>query len=47
LDEAKSVSKYHAQKAINLISETNMNNEAKDFFASFIGYVAESLEWYK
>jgi geranylgeranyl pyrophosphate synthase len=47
LDEAKSISKYHAQKAINLISETNMNNEAKDFFASFIGYVAESLEWYK
>jgi geranylgeranyl pyrophosphate synthase len=47
LDEAKYISRDHARMAIDMISETNMNNEAKDFFASFIGYVAESLEWYK
>jgi geranylgeranyl pyrophosphate synthase len=47
LEEAKTISKYHAEMATSLISMTNMNNEAKDFFVSFIGYVAESLEWYK
>lgn len=47
LEEAKSISRNHALEAARLIPETGMNEEAKDFFVSFIGYVAESLEWYK
>jgi geranylgeranyl pyrophosphate synthase len=47
LEEAKSISRNHAMEAVRLIPETDMNEEAKDFFVSFINYVAESLEWYK
>jgi geranylgeranyl pyrophosphate synthase len=47
LEEAKSISRNHAREAARLIPETEMNEEAKDFFVSFIKYVAESLEWYK
>ena len=47
LEEAKSISRNHAMEAARLIPETDMNEEAKDFFVSFISYVAESLEWYK
>ena len=34
-------------EAARLIPETDMNEKAKDFFVSFISYVAESLDWYK
>lgn len=47
LEEAKSISRNHAREAARLIPETDMSEEAKDFFVSFISYVAESLEWYK
>jgi geranylgeranyl pyrophosphate synthase len=47
LEEAKSISRNHASEVMRLIPQTGMNEEAKDFFVSFIGYVAESLEWYK
>ncbi len=47
LDEAKSISREHAQKAEKAIVRTGMNEEAKDFFVSFIRYVDESLDWYK
>jgi len=47
LEEAKSISRNHAIEAMRLIPQTGMNDEAKDFFVSFISYVAESLEWYK
>jgi geranylgeranyl diphosphate synthase type II len=47
LEEAKSISRNHASEAMRLIPQTGMNEEAKDFFVSFIGYVAESLVWYK
>lgn len=47
LEEAKSISRNHAMEAARLIPETDMNEEAKDFFVSFIKYVAESLDWYK
>ncbi|MGA9098968.1 MAG: polyprenyl synthetase family protein [Methanotrichaceae archaeon] len=47
LDEAKSISRDHAKEAQRLISLTGMSEEAKDFFASFIKYVDESLDWYK
>jgi geranylgeranyl pyrophosphate synthase len=47
LDAAKAVSRNHAKEAKKLISSTEMNAEAKEFFTSFIDYVADSLEWYK
>lgn len=47
LDEAKSISRTHANEAERAITGTGMNEEAKDFFVSFIKYVDESLEWYK
>ncbi|VVB62703.1 Geranylgeranyl diphosphate synthase [uncultured archaeon] len=47
LEEAKSISRNHAMEAARQIPETEMNEEAKDFFVSFISYVAESLDWYK
>ena len=47
LDAAKSISRDHAKEAQRLITGTGMNDEAKDFFISFIKYVDESLDWYK
>ena len=47
LDEAKSISREHAAQAEKLILKTEMNQEAKDFFVSFIRFVDESLDWYK
>jgi geranylgeranyl pyrophosphate synthase len=47
LDAAKAISRDHAIEAKKLISSTDMNLEAKEFFISFIDYVADSLEWYK
>ncbi|MGQ9469544.1 MAG: polyprenyl synthetase family protein [Nitrososphaerales archaeon] len=47
LKSAKEESKRHAESAKNLIAQTSMSNEIKDFFSSFINYVEESLEWYK
>jgi geranylgeranyl diphosphate synthase, type I len=47
LDEAKAISRSHAQEAKQIISETKMSEEDKSFFISLIEYVEESLEWYK
>jgi geranylgeranyl diphosphate synthase type I len=47
LDMAKSISRGHAREAEKLIAQTEMNQDAKDFFVSFIRYVDESLDWYK
>ncbi|VVB72262.1 Geranylgeranyl diphosphate synthase [uncultured archaeon] len=47
LDLAKSISRGHAREAEKMISMTEMNQDAKDFFVSFIRYVDESLDWYK
>jgi geranylgeranyl pyrophosphate synthase len=47
LDAAKSTSREHAKEAERLIAMTSMNEEAKDFFISFIKYVDESLDWYR
>lgn len=47
LDTAKSISRDHAKEAQRLITQTSMNDEARDFFISFIKYVDESLDWYK
>lgn len=46
LDKAKSISRMHSREAEKMISMTNMNHEAVDFFVSFIRYVDESLDWY-
>jgi geranylgeranyl pyrophosphate synthase len=47
LDKAKSISREHAGQAEKMISMTGMNQDAKDFFISFIRFVDESLDWYK
>jgi len=47
LDMAKSISREHAGQAEKMISKTGMNQDAKDFFISFIRFVDESLDWYK
>ncbi len=47
LEAAKNHSRKHADEAKKLISETNMSEEVKKFFISFIDYVKESLCWYK
>jgi geranylgeranyl diphosphate synthase, type I len=47
LDEAKSISRGHAGEAARLIGMTGMDDQSKGFFASFISYVAESLDWYQ
>jgi len=47
LEAAKNRSREHADSAKKLISETNMSQEVKGFFNSFIDYVKESLNWYK
>ena len=46
LDRTKETSRYHAKKAIELIRSTSIGDGVKDFFTGFIGFVAESLEWY-
>ena len=47
LDKAGEKSKEHAAKAVELISQTNLDDATKDFFHSFIGYVSNSLDWYR
>jgi geranylgeranyl diphosphate synthase type II len=47
LDRAKSISRMHALEAEKMISMTDMNQDAINFFESFIRYVDESLDWYK
>ena len=44
---AKEKSKKHVEITKNLIGQTDMNNEIKDFFFSFIQYIEKSLDWYK
>jgi len=47
LDEAKSFSREHADQAEKMIAMTGMNQDAKDFFISFIRFVDQSLDWYR
>ena len=47
LDKAKQVSKQYANQARNLILQTELSEDVKEFFNSFIHYIEESLEWYK
>ncbi|MBS7625779.1 polyprenyl synthetase family protein [Candidatus Bathyarchaeota archaeon] len=47
LNEAAKRSIRHADSAKDLISDTGMNIEVKEFFSSFIDYIKESLSWYK
>ena len=47
LDEAKSFSREHADQAEKMIARTGLNQDAKDFFISFIRFVDQSLDWYK
>lgn len=47
LDKAKERSKEHAKKAVWSIEQTGLDSATKEFFSSFIGYVAGSLDWYR
>ena len=47
LDAAKDQSRTHADVAKQLILETTMSEEVKNFFISLIDYITESLNWYK
>jgi len=47
LDAAKQTSKKHAKQARALITKTNLTEDIKEFFNSFILYIEESLNWYK
>ena len=47
LDAAKEESLKHAKKAKELIEQTRMGEESREFFNSFIDYVTQSLDWYK
>ena len=47
LEKAKTRSRDHAKRAIDIICETSMNSSIKSFFTGLINYVSESLDWYK
>jgi geranylgeranyl pyrophosphate synthase len=47
LNAAKETSKKHAKRARAALTETSLSDEVKEFFRSFIGYIEESLDWYK
>ncbi|MEA1905282.1 MAG: polyprenyl synthetase family protein [Candidatus Hadarchaeota archaeon] len=47
LDAAKDESQKHAETAKELVAETSLDNETKNFFSSFISYTERSLDWYK
>ena len=47
LKTAKEKSKKHAETAKKLITQTDLSEETKNFLASFITYIEESLDWYK
>ncbi len=47
LEAAKDQSRTHANVAKQLILETTMREEVKNFFISLIDYITESLNWYK
>ena len=47
LDAAKQASRKHAEQAKELINQTSLAEDVKEFFSSFIGYIEESLNWYK
>jgi geranylgeranyl pyrophosphate synthase len=47
LDAAKQVSRKHAEQAKALINQTSLTEDVKEFFSSFIGYIEDSLNWYK
>ncbi len=47
LGKAKEKSRRHAERAKELIAETSLSKEEKEFLTYLIDYVKESLEWYK
>lgn len=47
LEEAKKISKAHADAGREAILKTGMGVGAKEFFVSLVDYVKDSLDWYK
>jgi len=46
LDAAKKASKKYAKQAKEIIAQTCLTDDVKEFFNSFIQYIEQSLEWY-
>ncbi len=47
LDAAKQESREHAEQAKAILNKTSLTEDIKEFFSSFIGYIEDSLNWYK
>ncbi|MFQ6135015.1 MAG: polyprenyl synthetase family protein [Nitrososphaerales archaeon] len=47
LNAAKERSRFHAEKANELIAQVGITGEAKEFFNSLLTFVKDSLDWYK
>ncbi|MFZ7137019.1 MAG: polyprenyl synthetase family protein [archaeon] len=47
LDQAKQISRDHAEQAKAGINQTGLSDEVKQFFSSFISYIEQSLDWYQ
>lgn len=47
LEAAKEKLRGHGEKAMALFAQTGLNNETKEFFASLITYIENSLNWYR
>lgn len=47
LDTAKKISRKYAKNAKEIIEQTSLRDDIKEFFKTFIGYIEKSLDWYK
>ncbi len=47
LDAAKKILKKHSEEARELLTQTSLSYDVKEFFKSFIEYIEKSLDWYK
>jgi len=47
LEKAKQRAREHVHRAKELVAQTEMSEESKGLFNSFVDYITKSLEWYK
>ena len=47
LEKARQKAREHVRRAKELVAQTEMSEESKDLFNSFVDYITQSLEWYK
>jgi geranylgeranyl pyrophosphate synthase len=46
LKKAKQRIEEHAEKAVEILDKTSMNNHSKSFFTYLVNFISESLDWY-